>query len=91
MNLFSVIGLIYLIMSFTTILAFAVDKMAAQRNQRRIPERVLHSLEWAGGWLGGLIGLHLLRHKRRKSSYTRVLYMISVIHSTGIVLLLWLL
>ena len=80
MSFLNLLFLLYLIMGFTTIVAFAIDKMAAQRGQRRIAERTLHSLEWAGGWLGALIGLHLLRHKRSKASYTRVLYTISAVH-----------
>ena len=80
MSLLNVLFLLYLIMGFTTIVAFAVDKMAAQRGQYRIAERTLHGLELGGGWLGALIGLHLLRHKRSKASYTRVLYAISAAH-----------
>ena len=90
MSLLSILFLIYLIVGFTTIVTFAIDKMAAQRGQRRIPERTLHTLELAGGWVGGLIGLHLLRHKRSKSSYTRVLYMISALHISLIIIALYL-
>ena len=89
MSLFKILFLLYFLLGLVTIAAFAVDKMAAIRGKRRIPERTLHGLEWAGGWLGALIGLHLLRHKRSKSSYTSVLYMISAVHILLISVLIW--
>ena len=80
MSLLKILFILYLVLGVVTIAAFAIDKMAAIRGKRRILERTLHGLEWAGGWFGALIALHLLRHKRRKSSYTSVLYMISAVH-----------
>jgi uncharacterized membrane protein YsdA (DUF1294 family) len=89
MNLLKMLFLLYVGAGLVTLAAFAIDKMAAIRGKRRIPERTLHGLEWAGGWLGALIGLHLLRHKRRKSSYTSVLYKISIVHILLISALIW--
>ena len=80
MSFWIVFLILYCVMSGVTLLAFAVDKMAAQRNTRRIPERTLHLLELCLGWPGALIALHLVRHKRQKSSYTNILYMISAFH-----------
>ena len=80
MNFWIILLIFYSVMSGVTILAFAVDKMAAQRNSRRISERTLHLLEFSLGWPGALIALHLVRHKRQKSSYTNILYIISAFH-----------
>ena len=83
------IFLVYFLMSAWTLLTFALDKRAAQLNDRRVPEKKLHQLEMMGGWVGALIGLHLLRHKRRKAEYTRILYAISALHCLGLVCILW--
>jgi uncharacterized membrane protein YsdA (DUF1294 family) len=71
---------IYLIMSVVAIAAFAIDKQAAERGERRTPERTLHTIEALGGWPGALIALDLLKHKRQKMSYKITLYLISALH-----------
>ena len=81
---------LYGCMSAWTLLMFTLDKRAAQLNERRIPEKKLHQLELWGGWPGALLALHLVRHKRRKSEYTRVLYLISALHCLGLLCILWL-
>jgi uncharacterized membrane protein YsdA (DUF1294 family) len=81
--------IVYFLMSAWTLLMFAFDKRAARLDQRRVPEKKLHQLEMWGGWPGALIGLHLVRHKRRKSEYTRVLYTISALHCLGLMCILW--
>ena len=78
---------IYLIMSIVAIIAFALDKKAATEGERRTPERTLHTIEALGGWPGALIALDLLKHKRQKTSYKVVLYLISALHVT--VWILW--
>jgi uncharacterized membrane protein YsdA (DUF1294 family) len=49
--------------------ALAIDKRAARLGRPRVPERRLHGLELAGGWLGSLVARRALRHKTRKRSY----------------------
>lgn len=77
---------IYLIMSIVAIIAFALDKKAATEGERRTPERTLHTIEALGGWPGALIALDLLKHKRQKTSYKVVLYLISALHVTAWIL-----
>ena len=84
-----IIFVIYFLMSAWTLLTFTFDKRAAQLGERRVPEKWLHQLEAMGGWPGALIGLHLLRHKRRKPTYTRILYAISALHCLGLMCILW--
>ncbi|UWX04498.1 DUF1294 domain-containing protein [Pseudoxanthomonas sp. NC8] len=50
-------------------IAYALDKHAAQRGRRRIPESTLHLLELAGGWPGAFVAQRMLHHKTRKRSY----------------------
>ena len=59
----------YLVVSPITFVVYGWDKSAAKSNRRRIPERILHSLELLGGWPGALIAQQHFHHKSRKLSY----------------------
>lgn len=49
---------------------FGLDKLLAGRpGQRRIPELHLVLLGALGGWVGGLLGMLLFRHKTAKLSF----------------------
>jgi len=48
---------------------FSIDKNAAIKGRRRIPERTLHVLEMLGGVFANIILMYTLRHKNRKFSY----------------------
>lgn len=50
-------------------LIFSIDKQAAIKGRRRIPERTLHLLEVLGGAFANLLLMYTLRHKNRKFSY----------------------
>jgi len=60
---------IYLLMSIAAYAAFATDKSAARRGDRRIPESTLLWLGFIGGWPGGLLAQRRLRHKTRKQPF----------------------
>lgn len=49
------------------------DKMQAKRGGWRVPEVLLYGLLLVGGWLGGLAGMLLFRHKIRKPVFWLVL------------------
>ena len=51
------------VMSFITFIAYGADKLKAKRRSWRIPEKVLLSLSFFGGALGGLFAMTLFRHK----------------------------
>jgi uncharacterized membrane protein YsdA (DUF1294 family) len=63
---------LYLFASVFAFLAYACDKNAARRRQRRISENTLHLLSLAGGWPGALLAQKTLRHKTAKKSFQRM-------------------
>jgi uncharacterized membrane protein YsdA (DUF1294 family) len=60
---------VYGAMSVVAFQAYLVDKRAAVRDRRRIPETTLHLLELLGGWPGALLAQRLIRHKNAKAGY----------------------
>lgn len=59
----------FAIISLISGLIFSIDKQAAIKGRRRIPERILHLLEVLGGAFANLLLMYTLRHKNRKFSY----------------------
>jgi len=55
--------------SALTFLAFGYDKWRAGRTGQRVPEMSLVLLGALGGWLGGLIGMQIFRHKTVKWTF----------------------
>ena len=55
--------------SAVTFLAFGYDKWRASRSGNRVPESSLAMLGALGGWLGGLIGMMVFRHKTAKWTF----------------------
>lgn len=64
------------IINFVTFVAFGVDKNAAAKGEWRIPERRLWLLSALGGTPGALLAMQVFRHKRRKSSFVNVVWLI---------------
>ena len=59
---------------------YGIDKAQAKINGRRIPEKTLHLLSIAGGFLGGLIGMQFFHHKTRKPIFLVILLISLLIH-----------
>ncbi len=83
------VSAVYVAVSAVVFVMFAVDKHAATRGRRRIPEATLHTAELLGGWPGALLGMRLLRHKSSKRRYQAVTAAIIVVHAAAWVLVLW--
>jgi uncharacterized membrane protein YsdA (DUF1294 family) len=73
-------GAILFVVSLITFLVYRSDKLRAERCEWRIPESTLHSLEFMGGWAGGLLAQRLLRHKCSKLSFQVEFWLIVALH-----------
>ena len=82
-----VAGLILtLVLSVVCFAVYAVDKSAARKGTRRVPERILLTLGFFGGWPGGLIAQRALRHKTRKQPF-RTHFVLTVVASLVVAVL----
>ncbi len=77
------IALAYGVMSVIAFIAYGIDKRRARAGGWRISERTLHGLELAFGWPGALVAQSVFRHKRRKSTYRLVFWLIGALHIGG--------
>jgi uncharacterized membrane protein YsdA (DUF1294 family) len=70
------------VISLVTYAVYGADKDSAEdRTSRwRAPEKLLHGLEFAGGWPGAFLAQRLLRHKCSKFSYQLVFWAIVFLH-----------
>jgi uncharacterized membrane protein YsdA (DUF1294 family) len=60
---------------------YGFDKeIAGKAGWRRTPESMLHLLDLAGGWPGGLIAQHVARHKTAKVSFQRGFWVTVVVN-----------
>lgn len=81
---------VYGVASAVTFVAYALDKRAARRSNRRIPEKTLHLMELAGGWPGALLAQRTLRHKTVDVRFRVVFWAIVALHMAGWAAALWL-
>jgi uncharacterized membrane protein YsdA (DUF1294 family) len=72
----------YVVASVVTVCIYAIDKSAARRNRRRIPENTLHLFAVVGGWPGALFAQQTLRHKSSKGGFQLVFWMTVVLSLT---------
>ena len=62
---------IYLgVINIVTFFFFAIDKYRAVKNKSRIRIVTLLGMAFAGGSVGALLGIYLLRHKTKKNYFT---------------------
>jgi len=78
---------LYLAVSLTTFVAYAVDKSAASRGAWRTPESTLHLFALAGGWPGALLAQQFLRHKSTKQPFRQVFWATTLLNVAGLVVL----
>ncbi|HZY41793.1 MAG TPA: DUF1294 domain-containing protein [Anaerolineae bacterium] len=67
-------------LSVITFAWYGLDKGQSKRAGLRVPEIVLHLLALAGGFPGGWLGRALFHHKTRKSAFTVVLVLSTLLH-----------
>jgi uncharacterized membrane protein YsdA (DUF1294 family) len=79
----------YLAASVAAVLAYGVDKSAAERDRWRVKESTLHMLALVGGWPGALIGQRVFRHKSRKPSFQAGFRATVVLNCLALVLFWW--
>ena len=84
-----IILLWYLAASVAAVLAYGVDKSAAERNRWRVKESTLHLLALVGGWPGALIAQSVFRHKSRKPSFQAVFTVTVIVNCVALVLVWW--
>ncbi|WP_068875995.1 MULTISPECIES: DUF1294 domain-containing protein [unclassified Phenylobacterium] len=84
-------GLYLIAINTATFAAFALDKRAAERRARRLPERRLLTLAALGGSPGALIGQQVLRHKTRKEPFRTTLWAIVGVQAAALAALAYLL
>ena len=58
-----------LIINFAAFIVFAADKVRAVQGKWRIREAVLLGMSLMGGAAGGLISMHMMRHKTRSPRF----------------------
>ena len=80
---------IYLIViNIAALCLYGIDKSAAVRGRRRIPNKVLLGLAVIGGSVGALAGMYTFRHKTKTWYYTIPVPLILLIQIAAAVLLL---
>lgn len=77
------------LLSGVSLITYALDKHAARRERRRVPESSLHIIAVLGGWPGAWIAQQLLRHKTRKQPFRRWFWVTVLLHSAVMLALLY--
>lgn len=67
-----------LIINIVSILVFAIDKVQAKNQKRRVPEKILHLLELLGGVFGIIVTMYLIHHKSSKWQYYIITFIILI-------------
>jgi uncharacterized membrane protein YsdA (DUF1294 family)/cold shock CspA family protein len=75
----------YFVLSCLSYIAYALDKVAAQKGMWRTPETTLHLLDLLGGWPGALIAQQQYRHKTAKASFRRVFWLTALVNAAVMV------
>lgn len=74
--------------SLVAFVTYGVDKDAAQRGARRVPENTLHMLALIGGWPGAFAAQQMFRHKTGKVSFQIVFWFTVALNCAAVVLFL---
>lgn len=70
----------FLLANVLTLAIHGIDKTAARKTWRRVPESTLLVFGVVGGWPGAIVGQQLFRHKTQKQPF-KTYFIVSVIVS----------
>ncbi|MGX5099216.1 DUF1294 domain-containing protein [Enterobacter cloacae] len=73
----------FLLINMLTIAIYGVDKTAARKGMRRVPEITLLAFGAVGGWPGAILGQQLFRHKTQKQPFKTWFYVSVVLSSSA--------
>lgn len=73
----------FLFANVLTLVIYGVDKMAARKAWRRVPESTLLVFGVVGGWPCAIVGQQLFRHKTQKQPF-KTYFIVSVILSVSV-------
>lgn len=74
--LHQIIIIYFACINIVTFFWFGLDKLQAQLQTRRTPEKVLWFLSFIGGSLGALAAMKFFRHKTKKGSFQTIFLLI---------------
>ena len=77
------VAAVYAVMSAATFAAYGLDKWFARCRKPRINETTLHLLALLGGWPGALLAMSIFRHKRQKTSFVLIVWLVAFAHAAG--------
>lgn len=69
------------LINLMTIVAYGVDKRAAQKHAWRVPELQLHLLELLGGTPGAFLAQKMFHHKTKKTSFRLAFFFVLAIQA----------
>ncbi len=75
-----IILIVILAVSLINFIVYGVDKLKAKSGAFRVPEKVLLSLSFLGGALGGILAMNLFRHKTKHWYFWVVNVLSLIIH-----------
>jgi uncharacterized membrane protein YsdA (DUF1294 family) len=83
-KLLFIMAAIYVALSITTFVVYAIDKSAAKNGRWRTKESTLHLFSLFGGWPGAYCAQVLLRHKSSKQAFKRVYWITVLVNLAGL-------
>lgn len=84
MKPYAIAIIIFAVISFVTFITYIVDKVKAVNGKWRIPEKILLSMSFLGGGIGGYIAMFLAKHKTRKT-YFHIVNILGICLQVGII------
>lgn len=84
-NISKIILVWYVIISIVSFIVYYLDKVAAENDERRTPEKTLHLIDVLGGWVGASFAHKFLNHKATKAEFRAVFYITIIANIIGLI------